>query len=81
MSRWLTRAPATLEDYRTQFEDEDRLTTTLVVQRGSEVIGDLMLQVDDAWAQTEPTASRPSWDGSWTPTTSATAMPPRPSPR
>ena len=35
------------------FEDPDSLAKTLVVQLDSEVIGDLMLQVDDAWAQAE----------------------------
>lgn len=53
VGRWLTRAPATLEEYRTQFEDSDRLATTLVVQLDGEVIGDLALHVDDAWAQAE----------------------------
>lgn len=53
VGRWLTRAPATLEEHRADFEDEDRLAKTLVVLRGDEVIGDLMLQVDDAWAQAE----------------------------
>lgn len=53
VSRWITRAPASLEEYRTQFEDSDRLATTLVVQLDGEVIGDLALHVDDAWAQAE----------------------------
>jgi RimJ/RimL family protein N-acetyltransferase len=53
VSRWLTRAPATLDEYRTQFGDPGRLAKTLVVQLDTEVIGDLMLQVHDAWAQAE----------------------------
>jgi len=55
VGRWLTRAPATLEDYRKQFEDPDRLASTLVVQLPDtgEVIGDLMLKVEDGWAQAE----------------------------
>ena len=53
VSRWLTRKPATLEEHRTQFEDPDSLAKTLVVELDGEVIGDLMLQVDDAWAQAE----------------------------
>lgn len=53
VGRWLTRAPATLEEYRTQFEDSDRLAPTLVVQLDGAAIGDLALHVDDAWAQAE----------------------------
>lgn len=50
---WITRAPATLEEYRAHFQEPDRLATTLVVELDGEVIGDLMLRVDDAWAQAE----------------------------
>ena len=53
VGRWLTRAPATLEQHRAQFEDGARLTKTLVVVLDGEVIGELMLQVDDAWSQAE----------------------------
>ena len=53
VSHWLTRAPQTMADYRAQFEDADRLAKTLVVDLGGEVVGDLMLAVEDAWAQAE----------------------------
>ncbi len=53
VSRWLTSAPATLEEYRTHFERPARLADTLVVQRDGEVIGDLMIRIEDAWAQAE----------------------------
>jgi RimJ/RimL family protein N-acetyltransferase len=53
VSRWITRAPGTLEEYRSEFEDADRLASTLVVRLDGEVIGDLMLRVEDAWAQAE----------------------------
>lgn len=53
VSRWLTREATTLDDYREQFEDPDRLATTLVVELDGEVVGDLMLKVEDAWAQAE----------------------------
>lgn len=56
VSRWLTRAPATYEDYREAFEQQDRLATTLVIELDGEVIGDLMLLVEDAWAQAEVAA-------------------------
>jgi hypothetical protein len=46
------------------FEEPDRLATTLIVERDGEVIGDLMLKIEDAWAQTEVAVrargSRPS---------------------
>lgn len=41
------------EEYRASFEDPDRLAKTLVIVLDGEVIGDLMLAVEDAWAQTE----------------------------
>ena len=53
VSRWLTRAPATVEEYRGQFLDPDRLAMTLVVELQGQVIGDLMLRVEDAWGQAE----------------------------
>jgi RimJ/RimL family protein N-acetyltransferase len=53
VNRWLTRASATLAEYRTLFEDPDRLAATLVVELGGEVVGDLMVKVEDAWAQAE----------------------------
>jgi RimJ/RimL family protein N-acetyltransferase len=53
VSRWLTRAPATPEEYREQFLDPERLARTVVVELQGEVIGDLMLKVEDAWAQAE----------------------------
>lgn len=53
VSRWLTRAPTTLEEYRTRFEDPDSIAQTLVVELDGRVIGDLMLKVEDAWAQAE----------------------------
>ena len=53
VSRWLTRADATLEEHRTSFEAPDSLARTLVIERGGVVIGDLMVRVEDAWAQAE----------------------------
>jgi RimJ/RimL family protein N-acetyltransferase len=53
VSHWITRAPGTLEEYRPQFEDPESLARTLVVLLGPEVIGDLMLRVEDCWAQAE----------------------------
>lgn len=53
VNRWLTRAPETLEAYRAQFQDPDSLAKTLVMEHDGEVIGDLMVAVEDAWAQVE----------------------------
>ena len=53
VSRWLTRAPATPAEYGEHFLDPDRLARTVVVELEGEVIGDLMLKVEDAWAQAE----------------------------
>jgi RimJ/RimL family protein N-acetyltransferase len=53
VSRWLTRAPADLDAFRAQSADPESLAKTLVVERDGDVIGDLMLAVDDAWSQAE----------------------------
>ena len=53
VSRWLTRASATLDEHRTWFGAPDNLARTLVIERGGAVIGDLMVKVEDAWAQAE----------------------------
>ena len=53
VSLWLTQNTGTLTQYRDQFLDPDSLAKTLVVELEGHVIGDLMLEVQDAWAQTE----------------------------
>jgi RimJ/RimL family protein N-acetyltransferase len=53
VSRWLTRAPARSDEYGEHFLDPDTLARTIVVELQGEVIGDLMLRVEDAWAQAE----------------------------
>jgi RimJ/RimL family protein N-acetyltransferase len=53
VSRWLTRASATLDEHRTWFEAPDNLAKTLVIERSGAVIGDLMVKFEDAWAQAE----------------------------
>lgn len=56
VSRWLTEAPSTLDSHRVWFEDQTRLASTLVVELEGQVIGDLKLRVEDAWAQREVAA-------------------------
>jgi len=53
VGRWLTRAPATLEEYRTDFEHAASLAKTLIIELDGQVIGELMLQIEDAWSQAE----------------------------
>jgi RimJ/RimL family protein N-acetyltransferase len=53
VSRWLTELPANKATYRTTFEQPDRLSTTLVIEHDGRVIGDLMLKLENAWAQSE----------------------------
>ena len=53
VGEWLTRVPPDREAYAEQYLDADRLAKTLVVERDGEVVGDLMLSVEDAWAQHE----------------------------
>ncbi|MPV36280.1 GNAT family N-acetyltransferase [Georgenia subflava] len=53
VNRWLTRAPETFEAYRVQFEEPASLAKTLVVELDGVVVGDLMVAVEDAWAQAE----------------------------
>ncbi len=50
---WMSGAPKDLEEYRNRFENPDRLAKTLVFELDAVVIGDLMLGIEDAWAQTE----------------------------
>jgi|SRR5215213_673320 len=52
VTQWLTAA-GDLEDYRARFLDPGRLVTTLVIEHEGTVVGDLMLRVEDAWAQDE----------------------------
>lgn len=53
VTRWMTSAPDTLEEYTEVFLHPPRLAKTLVVERDGEVMGDLMISVEDAWAQYE----------------------------
>ena len=49
----MTGCPSSLEEYRSHFEDRERLAKTLIIELDGEVIGDLMLAIEDAWSQTE----------------------------
>jgi RimJ/RimL family protein N-acetyltransferase len=56
VNRWMTSAPTSREDYRLKFEDPERLAKTLVIELDGAVIGDLMIAIEDAWAQSEVTS-------------------------
>lgn len=56
VSRWLTRHPGSFEEYRAQFEGPESLAKSLIIVHQGEVIGDLMVDVGDAWSQAEVTA-------------------------
>ncbi|HEV2887627.1 MAG TPA: GNAT family protein [Jatrophihabitans sp.] len=53
VSYWLTGVAASFEEFRAVFEKPARLAKILIVELEGVVIGDLMLDVQDAWAQAE----------------------------
>ncbi len=58
VNHWITSAPTTVEEFRSRFGEATHLSSTIVVERdldgsGAVVVGDLMLRVQDAWAQAE----------------------------
>jgi RimJ/RimL family protein N-acetyltransferase len=53
VARWMGSAPQTRDEYGGTFLDPARLATTLVFELDGRVIGDLMLEVQDMWSQTE----------------------------
>ncbi|MGP6170443.1 GNAT family N-acetyltransferase [Microbacterium sp. A204] len=55
VSRWLGPAPETREAFDELYLEPRRLATTLVIRRLTDdaVIGDIMLKVEDGWAQRE----------------------------
>ena len=53
VSRWLTRAPQSLDEYSGQFTDPESLAKSLVIELDGELVGDLMVAIGDAWAQGE----------------------------
>lgn len=52
-SQWMACAPTTSAQYAAQFTQPDSLRKTLVIELDGTVVGDLMVSVQDAWAQTE----------------------------
>lgn len=56
VTRWMTSASKDREEYRTKFLDPARLVKNLVIELEGVVIGDLMLEIGDAWSQSEVAA-------------------------
>jgi RimJ/RimL family protein N-acetyltransferase len=50
---WLGHDSSDRDEYATRFLDPDRLASTLVVELDGLVIGDLMLLLEDPWAQSD----------------------------
>jgi RimJ/RimL family protein N-acetyltransferase len=52
VTEWLTSA-GDFDDYRARFLDPGRLAGTLILEHDGCVVGDVMLRVEDGWAQAE----------------------------
>lgn len=53
VTEWITSAASNRESFLRQFVEPERLARTLVIERDGVVIGDLMLLIQNGWAQTE----------------------------
>lgn len=56
VNEWLGRAPATIEAFRETYSEPTRLASTFVIvtrEQPDAVIGDVMVLIQDAWAQAE----------------------------
>jgi len=53
VSDWLTSDAGDRVRYVERFADPGRLAKTVVIEHGGVVVGDLMVSVEDAWAQSE----------------------------
>jgi RimJ/RimL family protein N-acetyltransferase len=53
VAAWITSAPATFEEYAAYASEPTYRDCMLVVERDGRIVGDLMLRVGDAWAQSE----------------------------
>jgi RimJ/RimL family protein N-acetyltransferase len=53
VTEWLSAGTVTYDGYRERYLDDRRLADSLLVELDGRVIGDLMLKVEDGWAQEE----------------------------
>ncbi len=56
VAQWVTVLPTDPDTYRETFVAPARLATTVIVERDGELIGDVMIRVEDAWSQAEVAA-------------------------
>ena len=53
VNQWTGGHPVSREELAEHFLTEDRVASTVVIEHASEIIGDLMIEVGDGWAQRE----------------------------
>ncbi len=53
VSEWLPTLPTDRDAFVERLSDPDRLSVTLMLERDGRLIGDLYLNISDAWAQVE----------------------------
>lgn len=53
VGQWVTAIATDVEKYRASFIEPDQLGTTLIIEHEGAVVGDLMLRVENSWAQAE----------------------------
>ena len=53
LAEWVTHDVQSRDDYAAMFLAPDRISSTLVMERDGVVVGDLMIRIEDAWAQAE----------------------------
>lgn len=53
VGRWMTELSVDLDAFVATSLEIDRLASTLVIERDGVIVGDLMLRIEDAWAQSE----------------------------
>jgi RimJ/RimL family protein N-acetyltransferase len=58
VDEWLGHDVGERDAFVARLSDPDRLATLLVIELGGEVVGDLTLHLEDAWAQSDADADR-----------------------
>jgi RimJ/RimL family protein N-acetyltransferase len=53
VAEWMTSLSGDLDAFREGMREPFRIESTIVVELGGQVIGDLMIRIDEPWAQTE----------------------------
>jgi RimJ/RimL family protein N-acetyltransferase len=53
VTTWMTTSAPDRDEFARYLAEPDRLAKTLVIEHDGTVIGDLMIAIEDAWAQTE----------------------------